>query len=143
MTCRLYGKLCNVSHPTAVNHPRIAMQSPVAFWEISCRTLQIRPRACRTLALLIHLSAVMHGAEVDTLTIGAILGTCAMINWSVFERTVHGALLGVLLGVGAPLTEVVLNSLLGLWHYPRADLPGMVSWCGSRSALRMSVRMIV
>jgi hypothetical protein len=21
--------------------------------------------------------------------------------------------------------------LFGLWHYPREDLPGMVSWCGT------------
>lgn len=91
--------------------------------------------ACRILALLTHISAVLHGAEVSTPTIGAILATLAVINWTYFDRTVHGALLGVLLGVGAPLSEVVLNVLFGLWHYPREDLPGMVSWCGTHGLL--------
>lgn len=84
--------------------------------------------ACRILALLTHTSALLHGAEVPTPTIGAILATLTVINWTYFDRTVHGALLGLLLGVGAPLTEVVLNALFGLWYYPREDLPGMVSW---------------
>lgn len=117
--------------------------SQVAFCSVSCRVrisvLQSGLHACRILSLLIHTSAVLHGAEVNTPTIGAIMGTLAVINWAYFDRTVHGALLGVLLGVGAPLTEVVLNSFLGLWHYPREDLPGMVSWCGACSLLRLSV----
>jgi hypothetical protein len=66
-----------------------------------------------------------------------------VINWTYFDRTVHGALLGVLLGVGAPLTEVVLNSLFGLWHYPREDLPGMVSWCDAYIKLRSLEQMDV
>lgn len=81
------------------------------------------------LASIIFLSATLHGLEVPTPQIGAVLATVTVVNWTVFDRTPQGALLAVLCGVGAPLSEVVLNAVFGMWHYPREDLPGMVSWC--------------
>lgn len=84
---------------------------------------------CSVLAAIIYTSATLHAMEVPTPQIGAVLAAITVANWAVFDRTPQGALLAVLCGVGAPLSEVVLNSVFGMWHYPREDLPGMVSWC--------------
>lgn len=90
--------------------------------------LQQTEPMCSVLAAIIYTSATLHAMEVPTPQIGAILATITIVNWTVFDRTPQGVLLAVLCGVGAPLSEVVLNAVFGLWHYPREDLPGMVSW---------------
>lgn len=74
----------------------------------------------------------MHAHEVAPARIFAILAAVTLANWAAFDRTRQGVALAVLCAVSAPVSEVLLNSLFGLWHYPRADLPGMVSWCAPR-----------
>lgn len=97
---------------------------------------------CSVLAAIIYTSATLHGMEVPTPQIGAVLAAITLVNWTVFDRTPQGALLAVLCGVGAPLSEVILNAVFGLWHYPREDLPGMVSWCGPTHCLDVGITLV-
>lgn len=81
------------------------------------------------MAASLQLSAYMHATEVPPAQIFATLAAVTLANWAAFDRTKQGVALAALCAVSAPVSEVLLNSWFGLWHYPRADLPGMVSWC--------------
>ncbi len=39
-------------------------------------------------------------------------------------------MLGALLAVGAPASEMVIVNVLGWWHYDRPDLLGVPHWAG-------------
>ena len=41
-----------------------------------------------------------------------------------------GLVLGALLAVGAPASEMVIVNVLGWWHYDRPDLLGVPHWAG-------------
>ncbi len=64
-----------------------------------------------------------------------MLGSVALVNWFIFEKTKQGLALAVLCAVAAPLSELVLINFLHLWHYPRPDcfgdrgVPSWVSKC--------------
>lgn len=60
----------------------------------------------------------------------AVLAPAAGANWLVFDGTKTGAILGALLAVGAPLGEVFIVNVLGLWHYDRPDFFGVPHWAG-------------
>lgn len=85
------------------------------------------------LAALLYLSATLHDQGVPTWQIHAALGTGALVNWRLFDGTKQGVGLALLCAIGAPAAEVLLNSIVPLWHYPRADLGGVfvswVPWC--------------
>ncbi|GFR49434.1 hypothetical protein Agub_g11492 [Astrephomene gubernaculifera] len=81
------------------------------------------------LAGLLQLSATTYEQGVPYWQIHLALGTAALLNWRIFDGTRQGLLLAVLCGVGAPAAEVLLLQLAPLWHYPRADVGGvLVSW---------------
>ena len=87
------------------------------------------------LAYLLELSANLYGNDVPYYQIHATLAAAAFANWWIFDGTRQGAVLGAICGVGAPLSELVIMQLFGLWHYPRPDvfgaqgLPSWVAWC--------------
>lgn len=64
-----------------------------------------------------------------------MLGSVALVNWFIFEKTKQGLALAVLCAVAAPLSELVLINFLHLWHYPQPDcfgdrgVPSWVSKC--------------
>ena len=51
--------------------------------------------------------------------IAAILAALAAANWAAFDRTPQGLLLATVCGLGAPVSELVLMKLFGVWHYDR------------------------
>ena len=60
-----------------------------------------------------------------------VLGSIAVVNWFVFEKTKQGLALAVLCAMAAPLSELVLINFLHLWHYPQPDWfgdQGVPSW---------------
>ena len=84
---------------------------------------------CSVLAVMLQVSAALYTLHVPELQIGAVLALLTALSWRAFDGTAPGAALAVLCAVSAPISEIALNGVFGLWHYPRADLPGMVSWC--------------
>ena len=80
------------------------------------------------LAYLLLLSANLYANEVPYWQIHAALGAIAIANWWTCDGTRQGVLLGALCAIGAPLSEVVIMKVFGLWHYPRPDLLGLPSW---------------
>jgi hypothetical protein len=71
---------------------------------------------------------MLHQAQIPPTFIGPILAALALALWGTFDRTPQGIILALFCGTSAPLIELVMNSIFGLWHYPCEDLPGMVSW---------------
>jgi hypothetical protein len=86
-------------------------------------------RWCRMLAVLLQISATLYSQGLDPEKIAVVLASLTVANWSAFDRTTQGAALAALCALAAPASEVALNALFGLWHYPHADFYGVVSWC--------------
>ena len=84
--------------------------------------------ATGVLAYLLELSANLYGNNVPYLQIHAALAAATVLNWLTFDGTRQGVVLAGVLGIGAPLSEVVIMRAFGLWHYPRPDLLGLPSW---------------
>ena len=78
-------------------------------------------------AALLALSAVLYKDAVPYPAIAGILAGCAVLNWRTFDGTRQGAFVGVLCGLAAPLSELVIIRL-GLWHYLQPDVLGLPSW---------------
>lgn len=51
--------------------------------------------------------------------------------WLKLDGSKTGALLGALLAVGAPLTEIFIVNVAQLWHYDRPDFFGVPHWTGA------------
>ena len=82
-------------------------------------------------ALLLYLSAVLYQNDVPYVAIAAVLASCGVLNWQAFDRTRQGLLLSLLSAVAAPLSELVIINVLGLWQYPHPDIfgaGGVPSW---------------
>jgi hypothetical protein len=83
------------------------------------------------LAALLYLSAVLFDKHVNYGVIGGVLAVAGFVNWKVFDGTRQGLLLGGLCAVAAPLSELVIINVLGLWEYTRPDVlgsGGLPSW---------------
>lgn len=82
-------------------------------------------------AVLLLLSAVLYKNEVPYPSILGILALCGMASWQAFDRTRQGILLAALSAIAAPISELVIINIFGLWQYPHPDIfgPGGVpSW---------------
>lgn len=82
-------------------------------------------------ALLLYLSAVLYQNDVPYIVIAAVLASCGALNWQTFDRTRQGLALSFLSAVAAPLSELVIINVLGLWQYPHPDIfgsGGVPSW---------------
>ena len=82
-------------------------------------------------ALLLYLSAVLYQKDVPYIVIAAVLAACGFLNWQTFDRTRQGLMLSLLSAVAAPLSELVIINVLGLWQYPHPDVfgaGGVPSW---------------
>jgi len=83
------------------------------------------------LASLLYLSAVLFDSKVDYRVIGGVLAAVGVVNWQIFDGTRQGLLLGGLCAVTAPLSELVIINVFGLWEYTRPDVfgsGGLPSW---------------
>ena len=80
------------------------------------------------LAWLLEVSANLYMNDVPYIQIHGALLALTVFNWSILDATRQGTLLAVLCGIAAPLSEIAIVRVLGLWHYPRADVAGIVSW---------------
>lgn len=80
------------------------------------------------LALMLQLSAILYSAEVPYWQVHLVLAAVGLTNWRMFDYTAQGLVLALVCGVGAPLCELVLLGNWDLWHYPQADMFGIVSW---------------
>ena len=67
---------------------------------------------------------MQHGQLIN----GSITGWAQDIP--VIGQWSAGLLLGALLAVGAPASEMVIVNVLGWWHYDRPDLLGVPHWAG-------------
>ena len=74
-------------------------------------------------AILLALSAALYVNELPYPAITATLAVAAAANWRLFDGTRQGALVALLCGIAAPLSELVIIRL-GLWHYLHPDLFG-------------------
>ena len=95
--------------------------------------------AC-ALALVVSqltLSALLYDSQTVPADRTALaLSAAAFGVWLALDRTATGAALALATALAAPLTELVLMNLFGVWHYPRADFfltalgdeKGIVSW---------------
>lgn len=85
------------------------------------------------LAAQLQLSASLFEAGVPYPWVFAALGAGAAANWWAFDRTLQGAVLGLVCALGAPAAELVLMAWLHVWHYSRPDVAGVfvswVPWC--------------
>lgn len=82
-------------------------------------------------ALLLGLSAVLYQNDVPYTVIAAVLAICGALNWQVFDGTRQGLVLSLLSAIAAPLSELVIINVLGLWEYPHPDIfgsGGVPSW---------------
>lgn len=82
-------------------------------------------------AALLYLSAVLYSNDVPYYQIGAMLAACDAVYWRVFDRTKQGLGLALLCAVAAPLSELVLINVFGLWDYPHPNIfgvGGVPSW---------------
>ena len=83
------------------------------------------------LAALLYLSAVLFDQHVDYGVIAGVLAVAGLLNWHAFDGTKQGLLLGALCAVAAPLSELVIINVFGLWEYTRPDVfgsGGLPSW---------------
>ena len=83
------------------------------------------------LALLLYFSALLYQNDVQYVQIAAVLALCGAVNWQVFDKTKQGLLLALLSAVAAPLSELVIINVFGLWQYPHPDIfgaGGVPSW---------------
>lgn len=83
--------------------------------------------ATGALAYLLELSANLYGNRVPYSQIHLALALSTVLNWRAFDGTRQGIALAALIGIAAPLSEVVIMKF-GLWHYPKPDLLGLPSW---------------
>ena len=83
---------------------------------------------------MLQTSAYLYSQAVSPPQIAAVLGSLTVLNWLAFDRTQQGIALAMLWAVTAPTSELALNAIFGLWHYPRADVLGMVPWCDTHLA---------
>lgn len=74
-----------------------------------------------------YLSGVLR--PIGNVHIFIVLSFLAVFFWFVFDRTVLGFVLGVMVAVGGCFVESSL-SRLDLFHYQNADLFGVPSWLG-------------
>lgn len=82
-------------------------------------------------ALLLYLSAVLYKNDVQYTQIAAILAVCGIVHWQTFDRTRQGLALALLCAIAAPLSELVIINVFGLWQYPHPDVfgtGGVPSW---------------
>jgi len=99
-----------------------------------CNSRQSWPLlACNTgvLASLLFLSAVLFDRNVPHGVIGGVLAAACVINWKVFDDTKQGFILGVVCALAAPVSELVIINVFGLWGYTRPDVfgpGGLPSW---------------
>lgn len=94
--------------------------------------------ACALAVVAAHLalSALLYDAQVPAKLISLALFPSAFLIWLCLDRTPTGGALALATSVAAPLAELLLMNLLGVWHYPRADLflaslgdnKGIISW---------------
>lgn len=104
---------------TAAAQARASNEASVAFLALNFGAL----------AAALALSAALFEQQQQPAVIGVSLAAVTAVNWLVFDRTRQGLALAALCGLGAPAAEVVLMAATHCWHYPRADVGGvMVSW---------------
>jgi heat shock protein 5 len=100
----------------------------------ACNSRQSWPLlACNTgvLASLLFLSAVLFDQNVPYGVIGGVLAAGGIVNWKIFDGTKQGFILGVLCAFAAPVSELVIINVFGLWEYARPDVfgpGGLPSW---------------
>ncbi|KAL0025283.1 hypothetical protein WJX79_000409 [Trebouxia sp. C0005] len=90
-----------------------------------------------TVALLLYTSAILYANNIDYTQIAVLLLVLASINFKLFEDTKQGLALAVLCACAAPVSELIIMNVFGLWHYPHPNvfqefgrgLPGWVSVC--------------
>jgi hypothetical protein len=94
--------------------------------------------ALALVAAHLALSALLYDAAVllPPQQVALALYLSAFFIWLSLDRTATGAALAVVTAAAAPLAELLLMNLFGVWHYPRADFflgalgdtEGIVSW---------------
>lgn len=82
------------------------------------------------LAAALQLSAWLYSNGTPFLEISGVLAVVSLVMWRLFDGTKQGLGLSLLCAVGAPASELLLNAMFGLWHYPQADIlaGAFVSW---------------
>ena len=87
------------------------------------------------LALSLEISAILYKFNVPHAYISAALSILAVQSMRSFDSTRQGFVLAVFCGVAAPLSELVLINVFGLWQYPHPNVfgpggvPSWVFWC--------------
>ena len=71
------------------------------------------------LALSLLASGVMFEGRVDASTEAAVLAGLGTLSWAAFDRTPQGLGFCLLLGILAPVCEILILDSFPLWHYPR------------------------
>ncbi|KAL0038468.1 hypothetical protein WJX77_007463 [Trebouxia sp. C0004] len=90
-----------------------------------------------TVALLLYTSAILYANNIDYTQIAVLLLLLASVNFKLFEDTKQGLALAILCACAAPVSELIIMNVFGLWHYPHPNvfqefgrgLPGWVSVC--------------
>lgn len=74
------------------------------------------------LAAMLELSSVLYTSHHPSELIAFALAAVAAVNYLAFDGTKQGLLLAAVCALGAPAVELLLMSMLHLWHYPQGDL---------------------
>jgi hypothetical protein len=77
------------------------------------------------------LSSYLYLSDFPHWQIYAILYPLWWAQYKAFDNTKQGLFLGLLLAAGAPVVEMFIANVLGLWHYERPDLNGVCFWASA------------
>lgn len=75
-----------------------------------------------TLASMLEVSSLLFVNNAGLYSTYAVLSFLCLANWYTFDRRSWTLVLGFLVAVLAPISEVVLMKMFGVWHYPRGDI---------------------